>query len=127
MKKANGKPLFTPEEIEVKPYDTAEFLDSDEAIAGYLAISLDDPDPQIFYQALWDVLRAKGMANMAKKTGLAREALYRMCQRGKKPQFETILRITRAVGIPLGFSVPSRFKRKAHPPKRRHRREAVTV
>ena len=98
-----GNRDINPQDIEISPYDTAEYLDNDAIIAGYLAISLDDPDPRIFYQALWDVMRAKGIASIAKETGLTREALYRMCQRGKKPQFETIMRITRAIGVPLGF------------------------
>ncbi len=85
MKKTLETPLFTSEETEVTPYDAAEFLDSEEAIAEYLAESLEDPDPDIFLKALGAVLRAKGVANVAKETGLAREALYRTCQSGKKP------------------------------------------
>ncbi len=107
MKKTLETPLFTSEETEVTPYDAAEFLDSEEAIAEYLAVSLEDPDPDIFLKALGAVLRAKGVANVAKETGLAREALYRTCQSGKKPHFDTILRITRAIGIPLGFPASS--------------------
>ncbi len=61
MKKTAENPLFTPEEIEVGVYDAAEFLDSDEAIAGYLAISLEDPDPDVFLKALGNALRAKGL------------------------------------------------------------------
>ncbi len=113
MEKINGQIVFTPEELEVTPYDTAEFLDSDEAITGYLKVSLEDPDPNMFLLALGDVLRAKGMANIAKKTGLAREALYRTCQPGKNPRFSTIMKITRAIGVPLGFPERPAAKKKA--------------
>ena len=122
--KTGETPLFTPEEIEVTPYDTAEFLDSEEAIAGYLAISLEDPDPDIFLKALGNVLRAKGVANIARETGLAREALYRTCQPGKKPHFDTIVKITRAIGLPMGFPAP---KRETGPAKRRGKRETATA
>ncbi len=126
MKKIADNPLFTREEMEIDPYDAAEFLDSDELIAGYLALSLEDPDPDVFLKALGNALRAKGVANIAKETGLAREALYRTCQPGKKPHFDTILKITRALGIPLGFPVsrPAR-KKKTAPSGSRRRREAA--
>ncbi|MDR1745220.1 MAG: putative addiction module antidote protein [Planctomycetota bacterium] len=127
MKKTAEKPLFTPEEIEIAPYDAAELLDSDEAMAGYLAISLEDPDPDIFLKALGNVLRAKGATNIAKETGLAKEALYQTCRPGKKPHFDTILKITRAIGIPLGFPASTPAKKKAAQSKCRRKREPVTA
>jgi probable addiction module antidote protein len=129
MKKTTEKNLFDPEEIAVTPYDAAEFLDSEETITQYLAVSLEDPDPDIFLKALGNVLRAKGVATIAKETGLAREALYRTCQSGKKPHFDTILRITRAIGIPLGFPAPSHpgiIGKKTHQPKRRRKHRSAT-
>lgn len=138
MEKTTEAPLLTPEDLEILPYDTAEFLDSDEAIAGYLEISLEDPDPDMFLYALGDAIRAKGVENIAKETGLTREALCRACQSDKKPDFdfETILKITRALGVPLGF--PSReaapkkpaSKKPARPrsaSRPRRKREAVTA
>ncbi|MCL2000411.1 MAG: putative addiction module antidote protein [Planctomycetes bacterium] len=125
MKNIYGPLPFTQNEIEVTPYDTAEFLDSEEAIAGYLAISLEDPDPDIFLKALENVLRVKGVANIAKKTGLAREALYRTCRPGKKPHFDTIMRITRAIGVPLGFPMSASPLKEAVQSGRRGKREAV--
>ena len=116
------KYTFTKEEMEVTPYDVAEFLDSEEMIAGYLAESLTDPDPGQFLKALGNVARARGMAQLAKDTGLAREALYRIFQAGKKPQFDTIMRITKALGVPLA---PTVEKREAAPVKHRRKREAV--
>lgn len=112
MEEIDGKIVFTPEELEVTPYDTAECLDSEEVISEYLALSLEDPDPDVFLQALGHVLRARGMAEVAKKTGLAREALYRTCQPGKNPRFSTIMKITRAIGVPLGFPEPSSRKKR---------------
>jgi probable addiction module antidote protein len=127
MKKANEKPPFAPEEIDVSPYDAAELLDSNELMAGYLARSLEDPDPDIFLEALGDVLRAKGIAHAAKMTGLAPEVLRRTCQPGKKPDFETIMKITRALGFPLSPSLAGENKGKAKPPLRRGKREALAV
>lgn len=101
MKKTDEKPLFTAEDIEITPYDTADYLDSDEMIVGYLALCLEDPDPDLFLSALGDAMRAKGISNVAEVTGLAREGLYRTCKAGKKPQFETVLKIMRALGLTL--------------------------
>ena len=120
-------PEYKPEDIEITPFDEADYLNSNEMIAGYLALSLEDPDPDIFLEALGDVMRAKGVANVAKATGLAREALYRTCQPGKKPQFDTIMRIMRALGFPLTTAMPGNAKKKSSPPTRRRRLEAVTV
>ena len=133
MKKTSETPLFTPEELAVNPYDAAELLDSDEMIIGYLTESLADPDQDIFLKALGNVLRAKGVANVAEATGLARESLYRTCQPGKKPHFDTIMKILRAVGLTVtigsGPAAGEPDKRKAKPPtvKRGRKREAVTV
>ena len=127
MKKHTGKPLFSQEEIAVTPYDAAEFLDSEETIAEYLSISLEDPDPDIFLKALRNVLRAKGVANIARETGLAREALYRTCQPGKKPHFNTIMKITRAIGVPLGFSAFPSARKKAKQSKYSGKREVATT
>lgn len=90
-----------PEDIEITPYDTADYLDSDEMIVGYLTLALEDPDPGLFFDALGDAMRAKGVTNIAEVTGLAREGLYRTFNKGKKPQFETVLKIMRALGLTL--------------------------
>ena len=129
------KHTFTAEEMEVMPWDAAKYLDSDEMISGYLSLSLEDPDPDIFLKALGNVLRAKGVANVAKETGLAREALYRTCQPGRNPRINTIRKITDALGLTVSIgadkrrpaSGAGRGKRQGKAPARRGRRRSAVA
>ena len=113
MKKTVEKPLFTPEELVVTPYNTADYLKTDEDMAGYLEACLEEGGTELFLLGLGDVLKAKGIKEVAKETGLSRESLYKTCAPGRKPQFDTIWKITKALGIPLGFPVSTPTKRKA--------------
>jgi probable addiction module antidote protein len=51
--------------------------------------------------ALGDVARAKGMAQVAKDSGLGRESLYKALTPGAKPRFDTIIKVARALGVRL--------------------------
>jgi hypothetical protein len=51
--------------IETSPWDTAEFLDSREAILAYLEAVFEDGDPELIVLALNDVARARGLAQDA--------------------------------------------------------------
>lgn len=61
----------------------------------------------VLLKALGDVARARGMAEVAKASGLGRESLYKTLAPGAKPRFETIATIMRALNV--GFSVESRL------------------
>jgi probable addiction module antidote protein len=62
---------------------------------------LEDPNPDMFLAAIKNVARVRGMAQLAKDTGLGRESLYKALAPGAKPRYDTILRVTRALGIRL--------------------------
>ena len=85
----------------VREFDAARYLDNEEVIAEYLAACLVDPNPEIFLAALGDVAKARGIAQLAKDTGLGRESLYKTFSPGTKPRFETIMKITKALGVPI--------------------------
>jgi probable addiction module antidote protein len=87
--------------VKISEYDTAEFLDNEEIIAEYLAVALEDSDPDVFIAALATVARARGMTRLAEDSGLSRESLYKTLAPGAKPRFETIVKITRALGVPM--------------------------
>lgn len=87
--------------VKISAYDTAEFLDNEELIAEYLAVAMEDPDPDVFITALATVARARGMTQLAKDSGLSRESLYKTLAPGAKPRFETIVKITKALGVPM--------------------------
>ncbi len=85
----------------IREFDPAKYLEDEGMMADYLAACLEDPNPDVFLAALGDVAKARGIAQLAKDTGLRRESLYKTFAAGKKPQFETILKITKALGVPL--------------------------
>ena len=82
-------------------FDMARYLGSDAAITEYLTQVLADGDPDELLSAIGHIAKAKGMAQVAKDAGLGRESLYKALAPGAKPRFDTILRVTRALGITL--------------------------
>ena len=87
--------------MKITRFDVTEHLDNEEVIAEYLAAAIEDSNPNVFLAALADVAKARGMAKLAKDSGLSRESLYKTLSPGAKPRFETIMRITKALGVPM--------------------------
>ena len=89
------------------PYDPAEELGSDEAIAIFMAEALHTNDAAYISHALGVVARAKGMAQIAAQTGLSREQLYRSFSRKGNPTLKTTLAVMKALGITLTAKTPT--------------------
>jgi len=87
--------------IKTTKYDTADYLDSPEAIEAYLEAAFETNDTALIAAALGDVARAKGMSSIADKSGLSRESLYRALSENGNPEFGTILKVLSAVGVTL--------------------------
>lgn len=87
--------------MKITRFDVTEHLDNEEVIAEYLAVALEDANPDVFLAALADVAKARGMAQLAKNSGLSRESLYKTLSPGAKPRFATIMKITKALGVPF--------------------------
>lgn len=87
-------------------YDPAEHLKTDEDIALYLDACLeDDPgDGSVVRAALGDIARARGMAQLARDTGVSREGLYRALSPDGNPEFATIMKVMKALGVSLRTS-----------------------
>ncbi|MDR0736020.1 MAG: putative addiction module antidote protein [Zoogloeaceae bacterium] len=86
---------------ELKRFDAAEYLTDEEAIAEYLTVVLEDGDPAGLVQALGTIARARGMSQIARDSGITREALYKALRRDASPRFETISRVCQALGVRL--------------------------
>jgi probable addiction module antidote protein len=84
------------------PFDIADHLDNEEVIAEYLTVALEDPDPAMFLAAVRNVARARGMAQLARDSGLGRESLYKALSPGAKPRYDTVIRLMHALGVSLG-------------------------
>lgn len=83
------------------PFDAARYLTDDGAVAEYMSAVLETGDADLLLMALGDVARARGMAQVAKDTGLGRESLYKALAPGAKPRFDTVLKVARALGVKL--------------------------
>lgn len=86
---------------ELKPFDPADYLKSDEAMAEYLTAALETEDAALIADALGVVARAKGMTQIANETGLGRNSLYKALSREGNPELSTVLRVIRALGLKL--------------------------
>ena len=84
-------------------YDAADYLKSEEDMVAYLEACMDEAgeEPAIIAAALGDIARAYGMAELAKKTGITREGLYKALNKNSNPSFGTILKVLTALGIKL--------------------------
>ena len=82
-------------------FDAAPYLDGEEAIAAYLTNILAANDPALLAAALGDIARARGMSEIAKASGITREALYKALRPDTQPRFDTISRVCAALGVKL--------------------------
>lgn len=82
-------------------FDPAELLDSDEAIEVFLTEAMETGDAKFIASALGVVARAKGMTQISRKTGLAREHLYKSLSETGNPTLETTLAVLKAFGFHL--------------------------
>jgi probable addiction module antidote protein len=99
--------MATP--LKIQAFDAAQFLDTDEAIAAYLADALDSGDSSVFQEALQTAARARGMSGIAEASGLGRESLYKALRPDAMPRFETVQKVISALGVTL--KITTRKKR----------------
>jgi probable addiction module antidote protein len=83
------------------PYDVAEHLRTPEEMAAYLQACMEEAgsDAAFIAKALGDIARAKGMSQVARDAGLSRESLYKALSGERAPSFDTILKVTHALGL----------------------------
>ncbi len=79
-------------------FDIADYLDSNEMIAEYLNVVLEEGDDTEIVAAIGHVAKAIGMTKIAEQTGMSRPSLYKALSEGAKPQFSTIMKVLKAVG-----------------------------
>jgi probable addiction module antidote protein len=89
------------DKLQTFPWDAAEHLETKEDIATYLEVALEDGDPALIVAALGDVARSKGMTQISRETGLGRESLYKALSTEGNPEFTTVLKVLKALGLRL--------------------------
>jgi probable addiction module antidote protein len=88
-------------DVRPMPWDVADYLHTDEEVAGYLEAAFEDGDPALIAAALGDVAKAWGMTRLAGQVGMSRPALYRALDRTGNPEFTTVLKVLKALGVRL--------------------------
>jgi probable addiction module antidote protein len=86
---------------ELSEFDAAPYLSDAITMAAYLTDVLEANDPALLAAALGDVARARGMSEIAKASGITREALYKALRADAQPRFDTISRVCTALGVRL--------------------------
>ncbi|MBS1820368.1 MAG: putative addiction module antidote protein [Acidobacteria bacterium] len=107
---------------DIPKFDAARYLKSEETIAAYLTEVLKENDAALLATALGDIARARGMAQIAKDSGIGRESLYKALRPDSEPRLDTISRVCNALGVRLvaqPIHAPEKPKRK--------RRKAATL
>lgn len=82
-------------------FDMAEHIKTEADIAAYINIVIEEGDAAELAHALGVIARAKGMTEIAQKSGLTREALYKALRPNAQPRFDTIQKVMAALGVKL--------------------------
>jgi probable addiction module antidote protein len=98
------------------PWRVEDYLETADDIVAYLEAVFEDGDPQLINHAVGAIARSKGMTEVAQRTGLGRQSLYKALSRQGQPEFTTVLKVIQALGMRLTVTLD--------PPKRPPRASA---
>ena len=82
-------------------FDAADFLNTEKKQAAYITAALETGDADFVRDALGIVAKARGMGEVAKIADLNRESLYKALSKTGNPEFGTVMRVMRALGLTL--------------------------
>lgn len=88
-------------DVKFSHYDAADYLKTEEQIAAYLDVALEDGDPAVITRALGAIARARNMSQLARDTGISREGLYKALSGEGNPSFATVMKVAQALGVRL--------------------------
>jgi probable addiction module antidote protein len=76
-----------------------------ETAAAYLEATIDESgdDPAAISAALGAIARSGNLSELARRTGMSREGLYKALSADGNPSFATIVKVSRALGLRLEF------------------------
>lgn len=96
---AKGSKLQDHIDLELKDPDFA---------ASYLASALDEGDDIFISEALSKVLKVHGATALSSETGIARQALYKMCSAEGNPSFRNVAKLLSAIGLEITIQPKSK-------------------
>ena len=95
------QPKCNPMPLELRPFDPANHLETEADILYNLEAAMEGNDAKHIAIALGDVARSKGLTEIARKTGLGRQALYTALSAEGNPTLETLTTVLSALGLEL--------------------------
>jgi probable addiction module antidote protein len=90
--------------LETRPWDAVDHIATPERQAAYLEAAFEDGDPALIAAAIGDIARARGMSDLARETGVTRNALYKAFGEGGNPTLSTLASVVKALGYKLAVS-----------------------
>ena len=87
--------------VDLRPFDAARYLETEEDILYYLEDAMEGNDPKHIARALGEVARSQGMTELARKAGVGRQALYNALSENGNPTLETLTSVLSALGLQL--------------------------
>ncbi|RRO24386.1 addiction module antidote protein [Flavobacteriaceae bacterium 14752] len=84
--------------MKTSKFNIAEYLDNEDMVVEYLNTALEEGGSSDLIVAIGHVAKSIGMSKIAEKTGMSRPSLYKALSEGSKPQFETIVKVLKAIG-----------------------------
>ena len=85
----------------VRVFDVVDFLRTDQELAAWLTVHLEDGSPEELLHAFFDVCRARGVAKMSRRAGMTPERLARELSAHAVPHLQVLLRLLHALGLQL--------------------------
>src|SRR5258708_34595456 len=103
---SNWREKFREDDMarKISRWDAADTLEIKEDIAAYLDAVLEDGDPDLLKAALGDIARAKGMTEIAQAAGLGRADRNKALSPDGNPEFATVARVLKALGLRLSVA-----------------------
>jgi len=89
------------EKLKTTKWDAVDYLKTDQDMADYLEAAMEDGHPAVIATAIGNIARAKGMTQVARKAGIGRVSLYKALSPDGNPEFATVLKVVRALGLRL--------------------------
>ncbi len=87
--------------VTTRKWDASEYLDSPEMINEYLKAAFEEGDFESLIAAIGNAAKAKGMSEIARKTEMSRQNLYKALSVNGSPKFETVWKVIEALGFKL--------------------------
>jgi len=90
---------------DITDLDISEYLDSPEMIQEYINAAIEEGDADLLRLVLGDVAKAQGMTEIAKKSNLSRQNLYKAFSANGSPKLDTVQKVLQSLGLKLKVEV----------------------